>query len=298
MKTLFADIEKGRPILMDGATGTKLWAMAEAAGVEKVPVWIYNLAHPEFVKSALMTYLRAGSRVVMTNTFTVNRYELKPTEYEVAETIAAALRIAREAVAEFEAEKTDDIPVRVMLDVGPLPILPEPYGDHSEEECAELFREIFTAGKEAGADGIMMETFYDINLMGIAVREAKKTGLPVFATMTFQNNGRTHFGFGVPEICEVLEREGAEAIGLNCSLGPAEALPVIKEFAAHTTLPLIAKPNAGLPSEVSPDTVPYTAETFLKDLLPALPYLTYVGACCGSDENFITALRDEIMPRR
>jgi len=288
------NIEKGRPVLMDGATGTKLWAMAEAAGAEKVPVWIYNITHPEFVREAHLTYLRAGSRVLMTNTFTVNRYELKPTGYSVPETVKAALLIAREARETFEAEKTDDVPVTIMLDVGPLPILPEPYGDHSAEECAELFREICEAGVEGGADGIMLETFYDLNLAEIAVKEAKKTGLPVFATMTFQANGRTHFGFGVQEICEVLAAAGAKAVGMNCSLGPAEALPLIMDFAAHTKLPLIAKPNAGLPSDADPNTIPYTAETFLEDLRPALPFLSYVGACCGSDEKYITALRNEI----
>ena len=269
--------------LLDGASGTRLWALSEAAGFAKKPSWTYNLEHPDFVAQVAREYAEAGSEIVFTNSFNANRQMLAGQDASVAEVVSAAVAAAKAGAGGL---------ARVALDIGPLNGMMEPYGDLTVEEATEIFAEQIDAGMAAGADLIVLETFMDLEMLRCAVIAAKRYDVPVLASMTFQAGGRTMMGVSPADMVAALTPLGVDAVGLNCSLGPAEALPVLREFAAATDLPLIFKPNAGLPV-TGPDgkvISPYTAETFAKESAPALELAGYVGACCGSSPDYIRAI--------
>ena len=269
--------------LLDGASGTRLWALSDAAGLPKKPSWTYNVEHPELVAQVTREYVEAGSEIIFSNTFNANRQMLKGQNCTVAEVVSGAVAAAKAAAGT----------ARVGLDLGPLSGMMEPYGDLTEEEAAEIYGEQIDAGMAAGADLIVLETFMDLDMLRCAVISAKRYDIPVLASMTFQAGGRTMMGVSPADMVETLVPLGVDAVGLNCSLGPVEALPVLREFSAATDLPLIFKPNAGLPITAPDGTTvsPYTAETFAKESVPALELATYVGACCGSSPDYIRALK-------
>ena len=271
--------------LLDGASGTRLWALSDAAGLPKKPSWTYNIEHPELVTQVAREYVEAGSGIIFTNSFNANRQMLAGQSVSVAEVVSAAVAAAKAATAGTDA--------RVALDVGPLNGMMEPYGELTEAEASEIFAEQIDAGMAAGAELIALETFMDLEMLRCAVISAKRYDVPVLASMTFQAGGRTMMGVSPANTVAALAPLGVDAVGLNCSLGPAEALPVLREFAAATDLPLIFKPNAGLPVTAPDGTVvsPYTAETFAKESAPALELAAYVGACCGSSADYIRALK-------
>ena len=272
--------------LLDGAVGTTLWGIAEAHGVEKVPVWRYNVEHPEFVEELTKKYLDAGSEIILANTFGANGPAVKHSSgYTVAEVITAGVKAAKKVV--------DGTGVKLCMSIGPLTQILEPYGDLEEDECAAIYREMLEAGMGAGCDMIAVQTFMDLEMMRIAATEAKKYGVPVFCSMSFEKNGRTMFGNSVQDMIDTLVPLGINAIGLNCSLGPDLALPIIKEFAEKTDLPLLFKPNAGKPimSADGTTTTAYSAEQFAEDVKPALEYVSYIGGCCGSDSSYIREIK-------
>ncbi len=272
--------------LMDGAVGTTLWGIAEAHGVKKEPVWKYNVEHPEFVEELTKRYLEAECEMILANTFGANGPAVKRSSpYTVAEVVSAGVGIAKKVL--------DGTGVKVVLSLGPLTQLLEPYGDLEEDECAAIYDEMLDAGVGAGADMILIQTFMDLEMMRVATVEAKKYGLPVMCSMTFEKNGKTMFGNSVEDTIDTLSPLGIEAIGLNCSLGPDLALPIIKEFSEKTDLPLLFKPNAGKPilSADGEAVSPYTAKRFAEEVKPALQYVSYIGGCCGSDADYIKEIK-------
>lgn len=276
-------------LLLDGASGTHLWDMAEKQGFAKDPVWKYNVEHPELVKHLAEEYIAAGAQIIYTNTFGANGPSVaRSSAYSVAEVVSAGVRIAREAAA--------GTGVKVALDVGPLSVLMEPYGDLTEEEAAEIFREQIGAGMTEHPDLIVLETFMDLEMLKVAAGVAVEYGVPVLCTMTFEARGRTMMGNRVENIAEELAELGVAAVGLNCSLGPVDALPIIREFAACTDLPLVFKPNAGKPVLAEDGSVisPYSAEDFARDVEPVLELVTYLGGCCGSSPEYIRVLKQTI----
>ena len=273
-------------ILLDGGMGT----MLQAAGlpIGQLPE-LWNVTRPEAVTAIHRRYVEAGSRVLYTNTFGANRYKAAGCGRSVRELVEGGVRCAREA-----AEGHD---VKVALDIGPTGRLLEPLGDLDFEEACEVFREIVAAGAEAGADLIVIETMSDLNEMRAAVLAAKEnSSLPVWATMTFEATGRTFLGVTVGAMALTLTGLGVDALGFNCSLGPKELLGLVRELREWTELPLILKPNAGLPD---PATGAYhiTPEEFAEELsrAPALG-VSILGGCCGTTPEFIraaaAALRD------
>ena len=277
---------KRKITLLDGAVGTTLWGIAEEHGVEKVPVWRYNIEHPEFVEELTRRYLDAGCEIILANTFGANGPAVKRSSpYTASEVVASGVRIAKEVL--------DGTGVKVCLSLGPLTQLLEPYGDMEEEECAAIYDEMLDAGVGAGADMILIQTFMDLEMMRVATVEAKKYGLPVFCSMTFEKSGKTMFGNSVQDTIDTLAPLGIDAIGLNCSLGPDLALPVIREFSEKTDLPLLFKPNAGKPilSKDGSTATAYSAKQFAEDVKPALAFVSYIGGCCGSDAEYIKEIR-------
>ena len=277
-------------ILMDGAMGTGLWAMAEARGLEKKPVWMYNIEQPDMVVALTRQYIAAGSQVVQANTFGANRPSVeRSSSYAVSDVVSRGVLLAKEAVA-----GTD---IRGALSVGPLSEMMEPFGDLTEEEVEEIYEEQIGAGARAGADLVALETFMDVEMMRVAATVAKRYGIPVLCSMTFDKRGRTMMGNTVGRVIDELEPLGIDAIGMNCSLGPAEAIPVIRAFSEGTDLPLVFKPNAGLPqlAEDGSTVSDYDAAAFVREVLPALEYrVNYLGGCCGTDPSYIRALRENL----
>ena len=262
--------------LLDGGMGTMLQAAGLPLGC--LPE-LWNLSEPEKVTAVQRQYVEAGSRVLYTNTFGAN------CGHSVAELIAGGVRCARAA-----AEGTDG--VEVALDVGPIGQLLEPLGTLRLEEAYEIFREMVVAGEEAGADRIVFETMSDLYEVKAAVLAAKEnTRLPVWVTMTFEAGGRSFVGVTVPAMALTLTGLGVEALGFNCSLGPKELLPLVEELRRWTDLPLILKPNAGLPDPLTGE-YGLTAADFADELRPALEGgVSLVGGCCGTTPDFIRALR-------
>ncbi len=263
--------------LLDGSAGTALWAMAEEAGVKKEPVWKYSIEHPEFVTRLHQSYIEAGSQLIQTNTFAVNRKAVKDSsDYSVKQVVSASVRLAKEATA--------GTGVGYYVTFGPLSQLLTPYGNLTREETEETYTELVSAAaEEGGAKFIVFETFFDVEMMKIAVNSARKFDLPVICSMTFAKRRKTMMGNSVQNIIDALTPLGIDGIGMNCSFGPVEALPILQEFAEKTDLPLYYKPNSGVGEQ-------YSAEQFAQEVRPALPYVSYVGGCCGCDRDYIKEL--------
>lgn len=264
-------------ILLDGAMGTELMKRGCAGSFPEEA----NLTAPEAVREIHGAYRAAGSRILYACTFGAN--PVKARGRALRPVLDAALLNARTA-AGTEA--------RTALDVGPLGRLLEPLGELTEEEAVSAYSEIFAAA--GAADLIVLETFFDLRELTLALETAKRlSDRPVFATMTFQKNGHTMTGVTVTEAARTLQAAGADAVGLNCSLGPAELLPLVRELRGATDLPLIVKPNAGMPDPAG--NYPLGAEAFADAMLPILECgVDYAGGCCGTSPDYIRALAERL----
>ena len=268
-------------ILLDGAMGTVLQQRGlKPGGVGE----LLNLTDPELLTSVYWEYIDAGSEIIYANTFGANALKLAGTGHGVEEIITAAISVAKDAAA--------GTGTKVALDVGPLGALLEPMGSLAFEEAYALFAQMMTAGAKAGADLVVIETMTDLYEAKAALLAAKElTDLPVFVTMSFEANGRTFTGCTVSAMAHTLEGLGADAIGVNCSLGPDLLVDVLKELCAATRLPVIAKPNAGLPDPVT-GAYGMGPEEFAKTILPCLEAgVTIFGGCCGTSPDYIRALK-------
>ena len=267
-------------LMLDGAMGTVLQQRGLPPGGQPE---LLNLTEPALLASVYREYVDAGSRVVYANTFGANGLKLAKSGHSVTEVVRAAVTVAKEAVA--------GTGTLVALDVGPLGELLEPMGTLTFERAYDLFREMMEAGAGAGADLIAIETMTDLYETKAALLAAKEAAsLPVLVTMSFEADGRTFTGCTVASMARTLEGLGADAIGLNCSLGPDKLAPLLKELCEHTRLPVVAKPNAGLPDPVDGhyDMGP---EEFARALLPCVEAgVSIVGGCCGTSPDYIRAL--------
>ena len=269
--------------LLDGAMGTSLWEKT----ADKLPVWRYNMLSPDLVKQVHEDMIASGAEVILSNTFGANGPEVvRRTQYTVEQAVREGMAIAKDA-AKGKA--------RVLLDMGPLTGLMEPYGDIEEDECEEIYLEMLQVGVQEQPDGIFLETFIDLNMLSVAARCAAKFDLPLYLSMSFEKVGKTMMGNSVRDMVEALSALHPAAVGLNCSMGPDLCLPVLKSFREYTDLPLIFKPNAGLPVMVNGKAVsPYTPDMFRQDMVPALSVASFVGGCCGTTCEHIRALREAV----
>ncbi|MBP5167506.1 MAG: homocysteine S-methyltransferase family protein [Oscillospiraceae bacterium] len=271
-----------RPILLDGAMGTQL--IKRGVDLGRWPETA-NITATDAVKAIHRSYIDAGSRIIYACSFGANSHKLRGCGYGAAELTKAALDNARAAAGEAE--------VLVALDVGPIGEMLEPYGELSEHRARELYTELAQAGKSA--DMAVIETMWDVEEAAIALEAIKSVSdMPVFVTMTFQAGGRTMCGCSVEDMAERMEAAGADAVGINCSLGPGEALPLMKRLRECTSLPMIAKPNAGMPD---PKTGEYklSPQLFAELMLPVIELGTaYAGGCCGTGPEYIAALAEAI----
>ena len=270
-----------KTVILDGAMGTMLQTYGLGPGERPE---LFAMKNPDAVEDIQRNYVKAGSGVLYSNTFGANRRKLDGTGYSVPRVIETNMGIARRAAASGSG-------VLVALDIGPIGEMMEPMGTLSFDDAYDIFREMVMSGQRAGADLIVFETFTDLQEARAAVLAAKEnTSLPVWATMSFEKDGRTFTGTTVPCMAVTLGGLGVDALGINCSLGPDEILPMIGEMRQWTDLPLIAKPNAGLPD---PATGMYfiTPEEFADSMKPFVEMGVHaVGGCCGTSPAFIKAL--------
>lgn len=248
---------------------------------------LLSLTNPALLTDIHRQYIEAGADIIYANTFGANGRKLAKSGVSVGDVVFAAVSAAKAACVGTSC--------RVALDIGPLGELLEPLGTLRFEDAYALFAEIAEAGKKAGADLAVIETMTDLYEAKAALLAVKEhTDLPVYVTMTFDEGGRTFLGCTIASMARTLEGLGADAIGLNCSLGPRQALPLLRELCVSTRLPVIAKPNAGLPDpidghyDLSPD-------EFASAMAEAVQMgVSIVGGCCGTDPSYIRALHERV----
>ena len=281
----FPTLLKKKPfVLLDGAMGTMLQKAGLPLGA--VPE-LLNLTNPEQILAVHRAYIKAGADVIYANTFGANRHKLAGSGHAAAEVVAAGVSIARRA-----AEGTGCL---VALDIGPIGQLLAPAGSLPFEEAVGIFREQVEAGTKAGADLIVLETLTDLGEARAAVLAAKEnSALPILCTMTFEQNRRTFTGCGVSSMVLTLEGLGVNALGINCSLGPDELPPLVDELLEWSHLPLVVKPNAGLPDPATGEYSVSPAQFAASAAALAKKGVQILGGCCGTTPETIAALKEAL----
>ena len=270
----------GKELLyFDGGMGTLLQSKGLKPG-ELPEVW--NIEHADEVVDIHRQYFEAGSDIVLANTFGANALKFHDASYDLKEIVNAAIEnVKKGASLGADAGRR----TYTALDVGPTGKLLKPMGDLGFEDAYEAFREVMKYGEEAGADLIHIETMSDTYEVKAAVLAAKETtALPVFATMIFDEKGKLLTGGDVPSVVALLEGLRVDALGINCGMGPEQMLPILEEILAYTSLPVIVKPNAGLPKQkdgqvyydVDPDQFAQTMEKIVH------MGACVIGGCCGT----------------
>lgn len=221
-------------IILDGAMGTMLQKSGLPLG--EMPETL-GITHKEQITDIHRQYINAGADIVYANTFGANSYKLKNSGYTVEEIIPQAVLNAKKA--------TEGTNALVALDIGPIGQLLEPAGTLTFEQAYEMFKQQIIAGKDA--DLIVFETMTDLMEVKAGVLAAKENSdKPIICTMTFEKNKRTFTGVSVSSMALTLSGLGVDAIGVNCSLGPDELLPIVKEMSEWKNLPIVVKPAFGL----------------------------------------------------
>jgi homocysteine S-methyltransferase len=276
-----------RVLVCDGAMGTMLYGRGVFLNrcFDEL-----NLSAPELVAGIHREYLDAGADVVETNTFGANRFKLQP--FGLADDLA---RINREGAALARREAADR--AWVAGSVGPLGVRIEPWGRTSVDEAASVFRDQARALEEGGADLFILETFVDVNELVAAVAAVRSvSALPIVAQLTTGEDGHSPDGTPPETFTPVIERAGADVVGLNCAVGPAAMLETIEAMARLSGVRLSAQPNAGRPREVdgrnlylsSPEYMASYARRFVA------AGVRLVGGCCGTTPAHTRAIADAV----
>ena len=283
---------KNGTLLCDGGMGTQLQVRGLAAG-ELPGAW--NVSHPDILEEVHLAYRKAGARIMTANTFGVHRLNYPGGGPLSAENVVRAGMAAAKRAA--KAELPGFAEAFAGLDIGPLGQMIEPMGDLTPKEAEDIFAEVVRAGKD-DADLIQIETMIDLTEAECALRAAKaNSDLPVFVTFSLNEQGCLLTGAGIPEIVAAMESLGADAVGMNCGLGPKQMLPLIRRFRELTSLPLVLNPNAGLPHTEN-GTLVYDvdAEEFASIMAETMQIpVQVVGGCCGTTPEFIARLKETLI---
>lgn len=275
-----------RIVFFDGGTGTLLQEKGLQAG-ELPELW--NIEKKQALIEIHKNYFEAGSDIVLTNTFGANCIKLQGISYSIEQIITAAVENAKTAANQCCKNKKG----YVALDIGPTGKLLQPLGDLTFEAAYEAFQQMAVAGEKAGADVIVIETMSDIYETKAAVLAAKEnTNLPVFVTVVFDEKGKLLTGSDIACVVSILEGLGVDAIGMNCGLGPHQMLSLSEQMLCHSSIPVIVKPNAGLPRSENGKTVfDVTPEEFAQEMVKIVDKgACIVGGCCGTTPAHIKAL--------
>lgn len=270
-------------LFCDGATGTMLQNMGLASG-ELPETW--NQTHPKEVQSYMEEYLKAGSNIINTNTFGLNRLKFGSETQSIAK---AAVEIA------IQARDTINPDAFVALDIGPTGKLLAPMGDLQFEEAVSIFGEVIKAGAQAGADLVLIETMNDSYESKAAVLAVKENcDLPVCITNTYDEAGTLMTGATVESMVAMLEGLGVDALGINCGTGPLQMRNVIKRLIKTASVPIIVNPNAGLPTTMLGRTVyDLKADMFALTMSEIADMgVQVLGGCCGTTPEYISKMID------
>ena len=271
-------------LIFDGGFGSQLQELGMKAG--EIPEY-YNIEHPEMIIDIHHRYLKAGADFITTNTFGANPLKLEQHKYSYQEVILAAIQNAKEA----KKIKPD---AYIALDIGPIGKLMEPMGTLTFDEVYQSVKQMVELVKE-DIDVVLFETMTDIYELKASILAVKEcSDLPVFATMTFETNGRSLSGCDPLTMVNVLEGLKVDALGINCSLGPNEMAPIIESILESTSFPVMIQPNAGLPLLDDGQTVyPMKANEFIEAIVPLVKKgIAIVGGCCGTTPEFIQKLKE------
>ena len=272
-------------LFFDGAMGTML--QARGLKLRELPE-ILNIKNPDLIRSIHNEYKNAGADFITSNTFGANKFKLAKSGFTVSEIVSAGAKLAREIAGEnsFAA-----------LDIGSTGRVMAPSGDASLDEIYEAVAEMVNAGKNF-CDVILLETFTDLYELKAAVLAARENSdLPIFATMSFEENGRTFFGTSVESMTATLEGLGIDALGVNCSLGPKQLVPIVKKICELSHIPVMIQPNAGLPVmkngaahyDVTPDEFAEISVEFAK------MGVSIFGGCCGTSPEHIFKMKNAVL---
>lgn len=269
-------------ILLDGGMGTMLQAAGLKLGARPEEL---NITDPALIEGIHGQYAAAGSRIVNANTFGASAHKLAGSAYTLEQVITAGIENCKRACAPYGA--------LTALDVGPLGELLEPSGTLAFEDAVAEYARIVKAGEAAGADLIFFETYTDLYELKAALLAAKEnTRLPILASMSFEAGGRTFTGCTVESFAATARGLGADAVGINCSLGPKEIFPMAKRLAEAVpgNFPVFVKPNAGLP-RADGSGYDITPQLFALQMKPYRElHLFAAGGCCGTTPEFIKLL--------
>ena len=284
-------------LFFDGGMGTLLQEKGLAPG-ELPETW--NISRPEVIKEIHKRYIEAGSDIVLTNTFGANALKFHAEGCSLEEIVKTAVDLAKKAAAEADTVSSDRSgtagrkrTVYTALDIGPTGKLLKPMGDLDFETAYEAFREVMVWGEEAGADLIHIETMSDTYELKAAVLAAKEnTSLPVFATAIFDERRKLLTGADVPSVIALLEGLRVDALGINCGMGPEQMLPVVEEYIKYSSLPVIVKPNAGLPKQRDGHTYYDVSPEEFAGYMGKIVSIgaCVIGGCCGTTPDHIQAM--------
>ena len=288
----FREYLKNNIVYLDGGMGTLLQANGLKPG-EYPENW--NLSHPEVITKIHKDYYDAGSNVVCTNTFGANILKFTPEELEAI--IKAAFENAKAARNQSNADsnhgKQDKF---IALDIGPTGKLLKPLGDLDFEDAVSVFAETVKLGVKYGADLILIETMNDSYETKAALLAAKENSeLPVIVSNAYGEDGKLMTGANPAAMVAMVEGMGADVIGANCSLGPKQLRGVVEELLSNASIPVVLKPNAGLPKSVNGQTVfDVTPEEFAEEIAALLQKgVRVAGGCCGTTPEYIHALTEK-----
>ena len=274
--------KQSNTILLDGGMGTMLQAAGLKLGAKPEEL---NITDPALIESIHAQYAAAGSRIINANTFGASAHKLAGSAYTVEQVITAGIETCKRACAPYGA--------LTALDVGPLGELLEPGGTLAFEDAVAEYARIVKAGEAAGADLIFFETYTDLYELKAALLAAKEnTRLPILASMSFEAGGRTFTGCTVESFGVTARGLGADAVGINCSLGPKEIFPMAKRLAEAVpgNFPVFVKPNAGLP-RADGSGYDITPQLYAMEMKPYRElHLFAAGGCCGTTPEFIKLL--------
>lgn len=286
-KKEFREYIKKGPIILDGATGTNLMAAGMPIGVcpEK---WVMD--HPDVLLELQKAFVEAGTNIVYAPTFTGNRIKLE--EYDLADDLeeinTTLVKLSKEAVGDKALVAGDMTMTGRQL---------FPLGDLMFDELVEVYKEQASVLASAGADLFVVETMMSLQECRAAVLAIKEVSdLPIMVTLTYNEDGRTLFGTPPETAVVVLQSLGVDVIGINCSTGPMEMVEPVKKMAEYSTIPILAKPNAGLPELVDGNTIyRMTPEEFAEAGVALVQAgAAIVGGCCGTTPAHIKALADAV----
>lgn len=284
----FNDLLKNQPLVIDGGWGTELHALGLPAGTSPE---LWNLEEPEKVGQVARRYVDAGSDIIITNTF--GGSSLKLAEYQLADRAAEINRRGAEISKEAAASTA-----KVFASIGPCGkmLMME---EVSEEEMEASFSEQAQALADGGADAIVIETMSGLEEASIALKAARKTGIPVVVSLVYDSGmdkDRTMMGVSPAQAAERLAAEGAAAIGANCGQGIAGFVSLCRQYREVTSLPLWVKANAGLPEMVDGKVVYHETPADFASKVPELinAGAAFIGGCCGTNPDFIREIKKAV----